>query len=219
MTRRLFLLVFTISLAVGAAACGGDDDDEAAAEPTAEETTTHERDNRGRRGLAYHAHGRSRRGHLLRHDRAHGRCRRRHHRARQRLRHPAQRRGRGERGRGGQRHDHVGHHRAHDDPRARRVRVLLRGPGAPRRRHGGDADRRVAFPAWSSSISSTSAGGTSSARTCSRVTSLPSSTAGPRAALRPAHVARAARARDRDLRHLVLAHPPRPCGRCRLTGA
>jgi plastocyanin len=43
MTRRLFLLVFTVlALAVGAAACGGDDDDEPAAEPTAEETTTHE---------------------------------------------------------------------------------------------------------------------------------------------------------------------------------
>jgi plastocyanin len=42
MTRRLFLLLFTVlALAVGASACGGDDD--GAAEPaTTEETTTHE---------------------------------------------------------------------------------------------------------------------------------------------------------------------------------
>ena len=44
MTRRLFLLLFTVlALAVGASACGGDDDDDAAEEPAAtEETTTHE---------------------------------------------------------------------------------------------------------------------------------------------------------------------------------
>jgi plastocyanin len=43
MTRRLFLLLFTVlALAVGASACGGDDDDDAAEEPAAEDTTTHE---------------------------------------------------------------------------------------------------------------------------------------------------------------------------------
>jgi plastocyanin len=43
MTRRLFLVLFTVlALAVGASACGGDDDDEAAEEATTEETTTHE---------------------------------------------------------------------------------------------------------------------------------------------------------------------------------
>jgi plastocyanin len=43
MTRRLFLLLFTVlALAVGASACGGDDDDGAAEPATTEETTTHE---------------------------------------------------------------------------------------------------------------------------------------------------------------------------------
>jgi plastocyanin len=43
MTRRLFLLLFTVLvLAVGASACGGDDDDDAAEPATTEETTTHE---------------------------------------------------------------------------------------------------------------------------------------------------------------------------------
>jgi plastocyanin len=42
MTRRLFLLLFTVlALAVGVSACGGDDDDDAAEEPTTE-ATTHE---------------------------------------------------------------------------------------------------------------------------------------------------------------------------------
>ena len=41
MTRRLFLLLFTVlALAVGASACGGDDDDGAAGPATTEETTT-----------------------------------------------------------------------------------------------------------------------------------------------------------------------------------
>jgi plastocyanin len=41
MTRRLFLLLFTVLvLAVGASACGGDDDDDAAEPATTEETTT-----------------------------------------------------------------------------------------------------------------------------------------------------------------------------------
>jgi plastocyanin len=41
MTRRLFLLLFTVlALAVGASACGGDDDDDAAEPATTEETTT-----------------------------------------------------------------------------------------------------------------------------------------------------------------------------------
>jgi plastocyanin len=41
MTRRLFLLLFTVlALAVGASACGGDDDDGAAEPATTEETTT-----------------------------------------------------------------------------------------------------------------------------------------------------------------------------------
>jgi plastocyanin len=41
MTRRLFLLLFTVlALAVGASACGGDDDDGGAEPATTEETTT-----------------------------------------------------------------------------------------------------------------------------------------------------------------------------------
>jgi plastocyanin len=43
MTRRLFLLLFTVlALAVGISACGGDDDDDAAEEATTEAMTTHE---------------------------------------------------------------------------------------------------------------------------------------------------------------------------------
>ena len=44
MTRRLFLLLFTVlALTVVVSACGGDDDDDAAEEPAAtEDTTTHE---------------------------------------------------------------------------------------------------------------------------------------------------------------------------------
>jgi plastocyanin len=43
MTRRLFLVLFTVlALAVGASACGGDDDDGGAEEATTEEATTEE---------------------------------------------------------------------------------------------------------------------------------------------------------------------------------
>ena len=70
---------------------------------------------------------------------------------------PAQRRGGGERSRGGQRNDHRGLDVAHVDPGARRVRVLLRRARSPRRWHGGNAHRRVASLECSSSTSSTSA--------------------------------------------------------------